>query len=67
MTQNGRKIAWKEVQHANKAWWRDVKIYIQKQRRTMESEMQENGGASLQCILPLKAKTGPGVKPSWTE
>ena len=45
----------KRMQSANKAWWQRCED-LQKQRRTVESEMQENGGASLRCVLLRERK-----------
>ena len=40
------------MQSANKAWWRDVKMY-RKQRRAVEGRMQEDGGAHVDSVFLL--------------
>ena len=65
--QDGRKDCLEErIQHANMAWWRDVKIHRSndvpsrvKCRRMVEHVY------SVFCFG--SEKVGPGVKPSWTE
>ena len=37
---------------------------VQKQRRAVEGEVQENGSSKV--YFALEAKVGPGVEPSWT-
>ena len=40
---------------------------LQKQRRAVESEVQENLWNTSTVHFALGARTGPGVKPPWTE
>ena len=65
--QDGRKDCLEErIQHANMAWWRDVKIHRSKDvpSRVKCRRMVEHV-YSVFCFG--SEKVGPGVKPSWTE